>query len=266
MHVSGLFVYPVKGCRGFAVDRWPLERCGPRHDRRWMIVDADGMFLTQRELPALARVDVAVDEDAALTFSTEGRTPLRVPLPSPAGPRRAVRVWKSDLVALDCGADASAWLTAHIGTACTLVRLPDDVERAVDPDYGRPDDVVGFADGFPLLLTTTASLVDLNARLETPVGMDRFRPSVVVEGASAWEEDHWTDVRIGDVPLRSVKPCGRCVVVTTDQKSGARGVEPLRTLASFRTIDGRVVFGQNCIPDAPGTLSIGDPVHAIARA
>jgi uncharacterized protein YcbX len=139
--------------------------------------------------------------------------------------------------------------------------MPDDVERAVSPDHSRPGDIVGFADGFPLLLATTASLEDLNARLTVPVPMNRFRPNVVVEGCSPWEEDGWTQVTVGQVPFRVAKPCGRCVIITTDQRTGERGVEPLRTLATFRQKDGKVNFAQNCVPDADGVLAVGDELR-----
>jgi uncharacterized protein YcbX len=264
MRVSALHLYPVKSCRGIAVDRWPVGRRGLEHDRRWMIVDDAGVFLTQRETPSLARVDTRLEADE-LVLSAEGHGMVRIPTAPATDPRRRVRVWSSEVDAVDCGEGVARWLSAWVGSAVRLVHMPDDVRRAVDPDYALPGDIVGFADGFPLLLATTASLDDLNTRLDVPVPMDRFRPNVVVTGCAAWEEDEWTRIVVGDVPCRVAKPCGRCTIITTDQRTGDRGPEPLRTLATFRQQEHKVNFAQNCVPDETGTLAIGDEVRVLAR-
>jgi len=260
--VRALFVYPVKSCRGIALERAVLERRGVRHDRRWMIVDAEGVFVTQRTEPRLACIEVAVDD--ALVLRAPHAPPLRVPFePPPGAARRRVRVWRDQADALDCGPEASAWLSAWLGAPASLVFMPDDVERPVDPKRARPGDIVGFADAYPLLLASTSSLDELNARLDTPVPMDRFRPNVVVDGCAPWAEDGWRRVRIGDVPVRVLKPCDRCVVTSTDQRTGERGVEPLRTLASFRKHGNEVLFAQNAVHDAPGTIAVGDAVTVL---
>lgn len=275
MRVASLHVYPVKSCRGIDVARWDVGPRGLSLDRRFMIVrdiPECGEFMTQRETPALARVSVRLDP-GWLALSAEGHGEVCVPLSPPEiraggedlGPgRRRVQVWESTVDAVDCGDEAARWLTAFTGERASLVYMPDDVERAVSPDHALPGDIVGFADGFPLLLTTIASLDDLAARVGAPVPMDRVRPNVVVEGAGPWDEDRWQRVRVGAIPLRVAKPCGRCVVIATDQRTGARGVEPLRTLASFRTKRGAALFGQNCIPDAAGAIAVGDPVEVLA--
>jgi uncharacterized protein YcbX len=262
MHVTALRIYPVKACRGIALDRAALGRRGLEHDRRWMIVDPEGVFVTQREAPSLARVAVAIEEDA-LVLSLPERGEVRVPLtPRSTHVSRArmrVRVWKSEVEAVDCGEPAAHWLGAWLQRPVRLVAMPDDVERQVSLEHALPGDIVGFADGFPLLLTTTASLDDLNARLASPVPMDRFRPNIIVDGTSPWEEDGWKRVHIGGVPLRVAKPCARCSVPTVDQGTGERtGAEPLATLATFRQRGHAVLFGQNLIPDAAGTLAVGD--------
>jgi uncharacterized protein YcbX len=230
-----------------------------------MIVDKEGTFITQREAPVLARVDVAVEE-GSLVLSADGHGQVRVPAaPAMDAARRRVRVWDSVVDAVDCGDAAARWLGDWIGADARLVFMPDDVERTVSPQHARPGDIVGFADGFPLLLATTASLDDLNARLPDPVPMDRFRPNVVVTGCAPWEEDTWTRVLVGGVPFRVAKPCGRCTIITTDQRTGERGVEPLRTLATFRQQGQKVNFAQNCVPDARGTLAVGDEVRVVSR-
>jgi uncharacterized protein YcbX len=263
VRVASLHLYPVKSCRGIDVARWEIGRRGLRHDRRFMIVRADGGFMTQRETPALARVAVDID-GASLALSAEGHGEVRVPLSPPERTsRRRVRVWRSEVDAVDCGPEAAGWLSAFVGEPASLVHMPDDVERAVSPDHARAGDIVGFADGFPVLVTTAASLADLVARLPSPVPMARFRPNVVVEGGAPWAEDRWKRVRVGAVPMRVAKPCARCVMITTDQRTGERGPEPLRTLATFRTEGGSVLFGQNCIPDATGFLEVGSDVEVL---
>jgi uncharacterized protein YcbX len=264
MRVSALHVYPVKSCRSLALKTAEIGRRGIAHDRRWMIVDDAGTFVTQREASRLSLVDVALDR-SELLLSADGHGQVRVSAPTGDAPRREVRVWTSRVAAVDCGDAAADWLGAFLGAAVRLVTMPDDVERQVDPEYGQPGDIVGFADGFPLLLATTASLADLNARLPQSVPMDRFRPNVVVEGCAPWEEDDWQRVRIGEVAFRVAKPCGRCSIVTTDQRTGERGVEPLRALATFRQQGSKVNFGQNCIPDAGGFIAVGDEVQILTR-
>jgi uncharacterized protein YcbX len=268
MFLSAMFVYPVKACRGIALDRETIERRGLRHDRRWMIVDETGRFVTQRTEPRLARVETALGDDG-LVLTAPGLPALRLPLPGdmqgavPA--RRRVTVWRDAVDALDCGEAASAWISGWLQRPSFIVCMPDDVERPVNPAHAQPGDLVSFADGYPLLLTSTSSLDDLNARLEQPLPMDRFRPNLVVSGGPAWSEDGWARLAIGEgeVAIRVVKPCGRCTVTTVDQKTAEGGVEPLRTLATFRKTGQDVLFGQNCVPDALGPVSVGDAVRVL---
>ena len=261
--VASLHVYPVKSCRGIALERATIERRGIRHDRRWMVVDPAGQFLTQRAHPRLSLVDTRLD-DAFLTLSAEGRGEVRVPLLPAASARRRVTVWGSDVLAASCGEEVDEWLTRHLGVPAALVFMPDDTERPVDPQYARPGDLVGFADGYPVLLATTASLGDLNSRLSAAVPMNRFRPNVVLAGTEPWAEDTWTSVRLGQVSMRVAKPCGRCVMITVDQDTGERGEEPLQTLVTFRKQGSSVCFAQNCVPDTLGVVAVGDTVEVEA--
>lgn len=257
--VAALHVYPVKGCRGLSLDSVRVERRGLAHDRRWMLVDDAGGFVTQRTEPRLARIEVTV-EGESLALTTEGHGKRRVERPPLDGPRRRVRVWDDEVDALDAGTDVANWLSRVLETETSLVFMPETTSRPVRPKYGLPDDVVSFADAFPLLFTSTSSLDELNARLREPLPMNRFRPNIVVEGSVPWAEDGWTRLRVGELEVRVVKACDRCVVTTVDQLTGARGVEPLRTLATFRERGKKVYFGVNAIPDAPGTIRLGDAV------
>jgi uncharacterized protein YcbX len=179
-----------------------------------------------------------------------------------AGALREVMVWDDRCQAIELSDDAAAWLTEFLATPCRLVRFSSDGIRRVNPTFAvRADDQIGFADSFPLLLTSESSLADLNARMDAPLLMNRFRPNVVVRGAAPYAEDTWTRLRLGGVVANIVKPCARCPITTTDQETARREKEPLRTLATYRHVAGKgVMFGQNVIHEAPGVLRIGDPV------
>ena len=271
MILESIHIYPVKGLRGISMPAATVEPCGLQGDRRWMVVDPAGRYLTQRDLPGMARIlATPAGEgamDGAIILTADGTEPLHVPVPdatAPAAIRPApVRIWRDHVPACSAGGDAAAWLTSALGRPCHLVHLSDPAARPVDPAYGHPGDRVSFADGFPLLVVNTASLDDLNARLAQPVPITRFRSNLVVSGAAPWAEDGWQRLRVGRIAFRAVKPCTRCSVITTDQDTGARAPdrEPLRTLATLRPdAGGRALFGQNLVPDTLGRLAVGMPV------
>lgn len=259
LRLAELRVHPLKSARALVMDRVEVDAFGPRHDRRWMAVGADDVFLSQRHTAALARVGTRLEGDA-LTLHAAGLPALRVP----AGhAHRRVRVWKDTVDALDCGDEAAAWLTAALGEPARLVHIPDDALRPVPPEHGRPGDRVAFSDAFPFLVLSRASLDDLNGRMEAPLPVERFRPNLVIDGAEPYAEDTWRRIRVGEIVMDVVKPCARCLVTTTDQRTGERGKEPLRTLAGYRRRDGHVWFAQNAIHRDRGTLRVGDPVEVL---
>jgi uncharacterized protein YcbX len=257
-------IYPVKGCRAIDLTESAVEPWGLAGDRRWLLVDTDGRFISQREHAALARLVVRYGPGAGITVSSEGCTPLFVPTPASAELLK-VTVWRSTVLASAAGPAADAWFSAYLGEPARLVYLDDPTRRAVDPEFGRDGDVVSFADGYPLLVTNTASLAQLGDWLTAdgarPVPMNRFRPSAVVATDEPWAEDRWLRIRIGEVSFRVAKPCGRCVVTTTDQATGERGTQPLKMLGARRRFGQSLVFGQNLIPDSPGLIRVGDPVE-----
>ena len=262
MRVTGLFVYPLKSARGLALDAATLDDRGIVSDRRWAIVGPEGTVITQRDVPSLATLGAHLVEHG-LELSAPGLPALSVGRPLDA-PRVSVRVWESDTEGVPAGPEADGWISRFMGRPGRLVYMPESIERAVSREFGKPGDRVGFADGYPLLLTSESSLGSLNARLEEPVPMDRFRPNLVVDGEVPFEEDSWAVVRVGDVTFRVVKPCARCVVTTVNQKTGVGGKEPLRTLATFRRReDGKVLFGQNLIQDGTGVVRVGDPLEVL---
>jgi len=263
LHVSELWVYPVKSLRGRPLGTIAVEPWGFVHDRRWMVVDDANRALTQRTIPKMASIAASV-EPGRLRLSAMEVADLLVPIGLAAPQIVEVTVWGSRVPAVDCGDAAAVWLTARCGQACRLVHMDDPRSRPVDPAFAQEGDHVGFADGFPVLIASTASLATLNAQLAEPVGMSRFRPNLVIEGCLPWAEDGWSRVRIGQVSFRVAKPCTRCIVVTVDQVSGARPskTEPLRTLhALHRDAEERPIFGQNLIPDSVGIIRLGDVVE-----
>jgi len=274
VRICAIHVYPVKGAYRVDLDDAQVEPWGLAGDRRWMIVDAQtGRAVTQRQLPALARIRPSSVEGGGLVLRTAavaGPAGLVVAEPRD-GKLIDVSVWDFTGPARLAGAEAGDWLTAALSAPVRLVWLDDPARRTVDPGHGQDGDTVSFADSFPLLLTSLASLDALNdliaesGSLEGPLPMTRFRPNVVVSGAPPWAEDRWTGgrIRVGEVTFRVPKPCERCVVTTTDQETGERGHEPLRTLARHRNIDQRLLFGTNLIPDHPGRIAIGDPVEPL---
>ena len=260
--VSGIQIYPIKSAGGISLDLATVEERGFRYDRRWMVVDGDNRFFTQREHPRLALIRVRLEPEV-LVVDAPDMPSLKVPLHPTAGKPVPATVWDDVVESLPVGEEAAYWFSEFLGTPCSLMYLPDESVRPVDPDYSLSGDQVSLADGFPFLLISEASLDDLNSRMDEPLPMDRFRPNIVVRGCEAFAEDDWRRVRIGSVIFRIVKPCSRCVTTTVDQASAATGKEPLRTLATYRKAGSKVLFGQNLIQDSAGTVSLDDEVRIL---
>ena len=261
LRLSALNIYPIKSARGISLDQSEVDEFGLRYDRRWMLVDESGQFLSQRSHARLALVVPSI-RAGVLCVDAPGMSTLETPLHPSATISTRVSVWDDTCDAGWMGEQAASWFSDFLGSPCSLVYMADQVFRPADPEFAPPGARVSFADGFPFLLIAEESLADLNSRLTNPLPMNRFRPNLVVAGGEPYAEDGWGRIEIGEMRLRVVKPCGRCVVTTTDQATGVRGQEPLRTLATYRKQDGKVMFGQNVVHEAPGLLRVGDPVVA----
>jgi uncharacterized protein YcbX len=260
--LSAIYRYPVKSLRGQAFERLDVGRRGLDYDRQWMVVDPEGRFLTQRQQPRMSLIDAAVDDDGGLQLSAPGMPMLVLPR-GQGGASLEVTVWGDQVSAGVVSDDADAWLSDFLGQACRLVVMPDTTRRAVDPQFASTADEVGFADGFPFLLISQASLDDLNHRLATPVPMLRFRPNLVVSDCTAFAEDSWKRIRIGGLVFRVAKPCSRCVIPTIDFTTGESAREPLQTLMQYRRRDNKVYFGQNLVHEGGGSLEVGLPVEIL---
>jgi hypothetical protein len=268
--ISALARYPVKSCRGQALDSAVVEPWGLAGDRRWMVVDADGAVITAREVHELLLAHPQLCEGGVLLTGPD-LPPLFVELPTGTA-RMRVELWGSRVDAAGAGPAADAWFSKLVARPAHLVYLDDPRARPTDPQRTRPDDRVSFADGYPLLLTNQSSLDELNNRIaagpradEGPLPMTRFRPNVVVAGAAPWIEDDWRELTIGCVPFRAVKGCARCVLTTLDPDTAAKGMEPITTLARHRRFDGKTWFGINLVPDTHerSGMRVGDEIQII---
>ncbi len=253
--VSALFIYPIKSCASVSMTELVYTSRGLENDRRFMVVDLDGKAITQRENPRLAHINPNVTA-AGLRVDYEGKAATTFGFGRET--RREVRVWSYLGNALDLGDEAADWFSTFIEQPCRLVEFAPDGDRPVSTKYTSVPAQVRFSDGYPILVTTLESLSDLNRRLATPVPMNRFRPNVVLRDAAPFAEDGWKVLEFANLRLHVVKPCERCVITTTNQVTLERQKEPLRTLATFRNFDGRVCFGQNAVPEGPGSLRLGE--------
>ncbi len=274
--IQSLHIYPIKSLAGISVSEAVVTPRGLQHDRRFMLVDLSGKFITQRTDPQLALLDVMLTNEQLTVSHRMPRpnglteTPISLPLTvdtATAADQRSVSIWADlGLSALRVSDAADAWFAEAIGRPCQLVFMPDSTHRSVEEDYAlSPDNVVSFADAYPFLLIGQASLTELNRRLELPVTMSRFRPNILVDTAIAHEEDNWYEILMGGMTLFGVKPCARCVLTTIDPATAQKGREPLRTLATYRRFDEAILFGQNLLtrPHDSGLLRVGDAVSVV---
>ncbi|MFC1660350.1 MOSC domain-containing protein [Gemmatimonadota bacterium] len=263
LRLTRIRVYPLKGAAGYDLADTRLDELGVPLDRRWMLADPQGDFVSQRTHPRLALLRVR-PWDGGVKVEAPGMDPLHLVIPADSGERTEVRVFGNPMTAVVHSGEASGWFADFLSEPFNLVFLPDGAGRDVDPEFA-PGHRVSFADGYPLHLASESSLEDLNSRLRDAVDMGRFRPNLVVAGGEPWEEDTWREVEIGKTRLELVKPCARCQVTVVDQSSGALGAEPLKTLGVFRRFQGKVYFGQNAVLSETGGLRVGDDVRILKR-
>lgn len=260
--VSAIHLYPVKSCRGIAVQAAPLSPWGLQYDRNWLIVTPARRFITQREQPRLALIQTELS-DQHLHLNAPGMSELILPLQAGRGDVVEVEIWRDRCLAVDQGTVAAEWLSQFLSLAVRLVGIGEQYDRPTNPQYAT-DAQVSFADGYPLLAISEASLADLNQRLPDPVPMNRFRPNLVLAGCEAYAEDQWKKICINGVIFDLVKPCDRCVIPTTDQDTAARpSMEPIKTLSTYRRVDQSVLFGQNLVHRGLGRVEVGAPIEIL---
>ena len=263
LRLSALYRYPLKSGKAEVLQRIGLDKLGLDGERRWMLVDeASGRFLTQRAVAKMSQLSALWNSSGGLTLSAPGYTPLEVALPGSDAELRGVTIWRDTLRVPDAGDEAAAWVSEFIGKPTRLVQMPLERARTTQAGFGKDDDQVAFADGYPLLVIGQASLDDLSQRIGRPMEMLRFRPNLVIEGGEPFAEDGWKRLRIGDVEFRAVKPCSRCILTTIDPQTGERSAdrEPFVTLEAYRKTQEGAIFGQNLVNDGVGHLEVGMPV------
>ncbi|GAA4373824.1 MOSC domain-containing protein [Hymenobacter koreensis] len=263
LSLADLYLYPVKSLGGFRVTEAEVQPRGFRHDRRWLIVDARSQFMTQRTTPEMALLHLEPAHNGFIIRHTRRPDLLPLLVPFEAQPDRTqfVTVWDDMVFTYRGTNEQDQWLTEALGQPCRLTYMPDVALRPVDG--AAVPGLVSFADAYPFLLISQASLDDLNQRLAQPVPMNRFRPSLVVSGATPYVEDSWHGFQIGNTAFEGVKPCARCLVTTTDQHTAERSAEPLRTLSEYRKVGNKVMFGLNVVGAGSGILRTGDAVQVL---
>jgi uncharacterized protein YcbX len=258
-YLSELYIYPIKSLGGISLQQSEITETGLQYDRKWMLIDEEGTFITQRKHFELAMLQVNIDQETltvthkkdpaiSISFNVDENTGLPIP----------VCIWDDYSTGLEVNKDVSKWFTDFMQMPVRLVQMPAAERRLVDPRYADQNEIVSFADGYPCLLISQASLNGLNEKLAEPVRMDRFRPNLVFTGGEPHIEDTFGHFELGKTLFSAVKPCARCVLTTIDQQTGEKGQEPLKTLAGYRTINKNVMFGQNLIHRGSGTIRIGD--------
>jgi uncharacterized protein YcbX len=264
LFIQNLYLYPIKSLGGIVVQEALVEERGFRYDRRWMLVDPSGEFLTQRQHPKLALLQVALGKSELTVFSkVDSFRKITFDLEMNSGKEMQVKVWGDEVAALQVAPAVSAWFSDFLGMDVELVVMPESSHRKLDPRYAVQEESVSFADGMPYVIIGQASLDELNGRLADPVGMDRFRPNLVFSGGDAYAEDQFKQLQIGEVEFQVVKPCARCVMITVDQEKGTKGKEPLATLATYRSQGAKVYFGQNAVSLTQGIVRVGDPIQQL---
>lgn len=244
---------------GISVSSWPVTEKGLQYDRKWMLVDNAGQFLSQRKLPQMALIKTALF-DNHIVLSAAGRDDLLIPLNHNDGQVITTTIWHDQCLSRRVSEQADYWLGSFLNISCRLVYLPDEIKRPVNPDYAKPDDNVAFSDGFPFLIVSENSLVSLNKEMQLNLPMSRFRPNLVISGCPAYAEDSWREISIGSIDFRLPKPCSRCIVPNIDPDTAQTGKEPLLTLGRIRKWQNNVYFGQNALHNQCGILSVGDRV------
>jgi hypothetical protein len=264
--ISELTIYPIKSLGGISVQKAKVTDKGLQYDRRWMLVNQENRFLTQREIPEMALLQLNVTENGLeVTHKRKNISKLEIPFIPQTIDRILVTVWDDVCEAVAVDKHADKWFSEVLTQPCKLVYMPEDSLRIVDPRYATQQEVTSFSDGYPFLLIGQASLDDLNSRLEEKLPMNRFRPNIVFTGGNAFEEDTWQQFDVNGVAFFPVKPCARCQVITTNQDTAEVGKEPLKTLALYRRNGNKVLFGQNLLHKGSGEIAVGDIFEPVLR-
>jgi uncharacterized protein YcbX len=259
IELKEIVIYPIKSIAGVSVQEAYAGERGFENDRRWMLIDEHNKFITQRQHHQLALVQLKMSgETIELTHTDASMGSIRIPLKISGNPGLPADIWDNQVNVIWPELEADSWFSDYLGQTCRLVYLPDESVRRVDPDYVSENVNTSLSDGYPYLLANMASLRDIEIRSGVSLSMTRFRPNLVVDSGTAFEEDKWKELRGGEVAFRAVKPCARCVLTTIDPQTGVAGSEPLQTLSTYRKTGNKILFGQNMIALRYGNIRLGE--------
>jgi len=261
--LSEIYIYPVKSLGGISLNSAIVEERGLKYDRRYLLVDENNVFMTQRDFPQLALLKISFQENGFKVVNTKDNSHVVIPFEFDSKENISVTIWDDVCKAVKLGNNFDGWFSNAINKKCSLVYMPENERRIVEKKYINEEHIVSFADAYPFLIIGQSSLDDLNKRLDKPIPMNRFRTNFVFTGGKPYEEDHWGDFKIGDLKFKAVKPCARCVITTTNQNTAERNVEPLKTLSDYRKINNKVMFGMNVVCNNAGKISIGDTINLL---
>lgn len=260
LNLSEIFIYPIKSLGGISFDSTVVEERGLKFDRRWMLVDEHGRFLTQREHSQMALINVSITKEGLFVKHKKNNSSLHIPSEPQTKDFVKVIIWDDLCSAVRISKEIDMWFSDLLGFKCSLIYMPDEQRRLVEKKYIEEEHIVSFADAYPYLIIGQSSLDDLNARLKTALPMNRFRPNFVFTGGNPYEEDNWKEFIIGNVKFKAVKPCARCIITTTNQDTAERNNEPLKSLSEYRKVDNKIMFGMNVISKSKGVVNVGDRI------
>ncbi len=261
LKVSQLFVYPVKSLGGIALDQASVTDRGFRYDRRWMLIDENGLFISQREMPKMALMHLQIENDGIRVDYARKNSSFKIPFEPSGNEYTEVFIWEDRCRAQLVSKEADQWFSEMLELNCRLAYMPEESRRITDQRYAPAGSITSLADGYPFLLIGQSSLDDLNSRLPEPILMDRFRPNIVFTGGQPFQEDEMHAFSIGGITFHGVKLCARCLIITIDQATAGQGKEPLKTLAGYRSKNNKILFGQNLVAEGHGEIRIGDQLQ-----
>lgn len=261
MEISKLFIYPIKSLGGISLQKSEVEMRGLKHDRRWMLVDENGVFLTQRNLPRLAAFSLSIHDQYLEVLNKVTLLKIKVPLLPKSGIKMPVRLWDDEVIGEIVDIEISEWFSLQLGQKVNLVYQSEDSIRKIDNNYTvNGEEHTSFSDGYPILIISEASVDALNSKCPEQIPLERFRPNVVIKNCDAFFEDKLREIDINDTKLYGVKPCARCIMTTINQETFEKSKEPILTLSKFRMFEHKILFGQNAVVHKTGTFSVGDKV------
>jgi uncharacterized protein YcbX len=265
LKISEIYIYPIKSLGGISLQKAEVTDRGFKHDRRWLLVDANNRFLTQREHANMALLKVSLADDGLLVTYKVDESKTLIPFKPIKQELITVTIWDDICTAQLVSDETDNWFSKKLGITCSLVYMPDDTHRYTDPRYTDNDQITSFSDAYPFMMIGQASLDELNGRLPEPLPMNRFRPNIVFTGGEAYREDTIDEFTINDINFQGVKLCARCIMTTIDQTNATKGKDPLKTLATYRSKNNKIYFGQNVVHSGEGVIAVGDELNVLTK-